>query len=172
MAENKQTERSRQWIVEALLQLMETMPFREISVTDLTKKAGVSRLTFYRNFESKEDVLRLHYRQVFRQYLEHLDQKSMTTPKDALALCYRDWKCEEHEIWLVLQNHLEQLIYEPFEEYLEVLLTKYRIGTGLSRNQKRFLVGGLYFSMLDWVEHPQHATPEERAAGVLSMLKL
>ena len=172
MAENKQTERSRQWIVEALLQLMETMPFREISITDLTRKAGVSRLTFYRNFESKEDALRLHYRQVFRKYLEHLDQKCAATPKDALALCYRDWKNEEHEIRLMLQNHLEQLIYEPFEEYLEVLLTKYRIGTRLSRNQKRFLVGGLYFSMLDWVEHPQHATPEERAAGILSMLNL
>lgn len=172
MVENRQTERSRQWLVEALLQLMETTPFRKISITDLTRKAGVSRLTFYRNFESKEDVLRLHYREVFQKYLEHLEQERITTPRDALELCYRDWKSEEHEIGLVLKNHLEQLIYEPFEEYLEVLLTKYRIGTRLSRNQKRFLVGGLYFSMLDWVEHPQHTTPEEQAAEILSMLNL
>lgn len=45
-------------ITTALLQMMEKQSFESISITELTKKAGVGRVSFYRNFESKEDVIR------------------------------------------------------------------------------------------------------------------
>ena len=45
-------------ITTVLLQMMEKQSFESISITELTKKAGVGRVSFYRNFESKEDVIR------------------------------------------------------------------------------------------------------------------
>lgn len=42
----------------ALIQLMEKKDFCNISITELTKRAGVGRVSFYRNFVDKEDVLR------------------------------------------------------------------------------------------------------------------
>ncbi|WP_052122440.1 TetR/AcrR family transcriptional regulator [Chelonobacter oris] len=47
-------------ITQALLRLMETQDFYAVSITDITKLAGVSRISFYRNFDSKEDVLIKH----------------------------------------------------------------------------------------------------------------
>ena len=47
-------------ITTALLQMMENTPFEDIAITDLVKKAGVGRVSFYRNFESKKDVLEKH----------------------------------------------------------------------------------------------------------------
>lgn len=47
-------------ITVALLKLLEKESFDNISITDLTKCAGVGRASFYRNFESKEDVIRKH----------------------------------------------------------------------------------------------------------------
>ena len=41
----------------ALLQLMEKKPYNEITITDITKRAGVSRMAYYRNYESKDDIL-------------------------------------------------------------------------------------------------------------------
>ncbi len=41
----------------ALLKLMKEKPFDEISVTELSKKAGVGRVSFYRNYSSKQDIL-------------------------------------------------------------------------------------------------------------------
>ncbi len=41
----------------ALLLLMEQKNYNKITVTDITKKAGVSRMSFYRHFNSKDDVL-------------------------------------------------------------------------------------------------------------------
>lgn len=42
----------------ALIYLMGEKPFEKISVTELVKKSGVSRMAFYRNYNSKEDILK------------------------------------------------------------------------------------------------------------------
>ena len=47
-------------LTEALLQLMRAKPLAEISVSELCDKAGVSRVSFYRNFDSMDDILVRH----------------------------------------------------------------------------------------------------------------
>lgn len=44
-------------IYEALVQLMEIKPYEEISITDICKRAGVSRMAYYRNYGSKDEIL-------------------------------------------------------------------------------------------------------------------
>lgn len=41
----------------ALLLIMEQESFKSISISELTKKSGVSRNAFYRNYQSKEAIL-------------------------------------------------------------------------------------------------------------------
>ncbi|HAO6436419.1 TPA: helix-turn-helix transcriptional regulator, partial [Listeria monocytogenes] len=49
MEENRQRVLSKKWIIEALLDLLKTKPYSAITITEITKRAGVARLTFYRN---------------------------------------------------------------------------------------------------------------------------
>ncbi len=49
--------RTRQWIGDALVALLQEKPFAEISITDLTRRADIARVTFYQHFDSKESVL-------------------------------------------------------------------------------------------------------------------
>ncbi len=44
-------------IARALIDLMADKPFIDITVTDVVKKAGVARASFYRNFSSTSEVL-------------------------------------------------------------------------------------------------------------------
>lgn len=44
-------------ITDALFRLMKSKPLQDISITELTRVAGVGRVSFYRNFETKIDVL-------------------------------------------------------------------------------------------------------------------
>ena len=48
---------AKQYIAEALLQLMEKKDLKEIHIKDLVAKAGVSRMSYYRYFSSKEEIL-------------------------------------------------------------------------------------------------------------------
>ena len=45
-------------MTEALFQLMSQKPFSEITITELVEKAGVARATYYRNYSSKEDIIK------------------------------------------------------------------------------------------------------------------
>lgn len=47
-------------ITEALFRIMENKSFAKITVTDIIKEANVARASFYRNFDSKEDIL-IHF---------------------------------------------------------------------------------------------------------------
>jgi len=47
---------SREWLTNALLVLMEEKEFKNISITEIATKADLSRRTFYRIFETKEDM--------------------------------------------------------------------------------------------------------------------
>ena len=44
-------------LAEALLQLMEAKPLGDVNISELCARAGVSRVSFYRNYSSKEDIL-------------------------------------------------------------------------------------------------------------------
>ncbi len=55
-------------ITTALIKQMETQSLDKISVTELVKTAGVSRVSFYRNFESKQDVLEKHLMKLIQEW--------------------------------------------------------------------------------------------------------
>jgi AcrR family transcriptional regulator len=54
---NRQVQRTRSWIFEALMILMDEKPYKKITVSDITEKAGIARQTFYHNYDDKDDVV-------------------------------------------------------------------------------------------------------------------
>ena len=50
----------KQNMYKALLRLMKNKPFSSIAVSDITSEAGVSRMSFYRNYNAIEDILTEH----------------------------------------------------------------------------------------------------------------
>lgn len=55
-------------MAKALIELLKEKPLSAISVTDITQKAGVSRMTFYRNYSSKEEILDKYMDYQFEQF--------------------------------------------------------------------------------------------------------
>ena len=48
-------------LTQALLLMMEQKPLAQINISELCEKAGVSRVSFYRNFDSMEQILLQHF---------------------------------------------------------------------------------------------------------------
>ena len=57
-------------ITEALLALMQQHPYSEITVKQIILEARLARKTFYRNFESKDDVLNSLIQKILYEYFE------------------------------------------------------------------------------------------------------
>ena len=66
---------TRECIEKALAQLMEEKPFLDISITEIVARAGVSRSSFYRTYDSKEAVLFSIRQQIFTEIKNLVQQK-------------------------------------------------------------------------------------------------
>jgi len=68
-SENLQALQSQQMITDALISLMKAYPYNDITITQICQEAQVVRQTFYRNFESKIDILEVYFDNLFQNHL-------------------------------------------------------------------------------------------------------
>ena len=65
------------YIYQALIELMKQKPYDRITITDITKKAGVSRMAYYRNYQEKDDILIEHFRGIIARTNDRLATESL-----------------------------------------------------------------------------------------------
>ena len=66
-------------IMDALIQLMHTKDYNDITITDITKRAGVSRMSYYRNYKSKDDILLDYMYRILKEYVEDLKDPAFSS---------------------------------------------------------------------------------------------
>ena len=71
-------------ITDALLKLLKEKSLQEISISEIVDAAGVGRTSFYRNYESKEGVVKKH----IVALIEKWDQDYKASGKDSNAELY------------------------------------------------------------------------------------
>ena len=59
--EYSQSDYMKHYIIEALFKLMAKQDYNSVTITDIAKKAGVGRATFYRYFKSKEEIINYYF---------------------------------------------------------------------------------------------------------------
>ena len=67
-----QKQATRQRLYGALMELWANQPLAEVSVVELADRAGVSRMAFYRNCGTKEQVVEFYLDDLFGQYLQEM----------------------------------------------------------------------------------------------------
>lgn len=70
----------REHLTDALLELLEKKPLGEISISELCDMASVGRTSFYRNFETKEDILKTHIEHLFSGWVSKWKQNPEISP--------------------------------------------------------------------------------------------
>lgn len=145
---------SKECIIVAFIALWGLKRFNEISVTDLTLKAGVSRMAFYRNFASKEQVVKEFVEDLSRKYVIEIQRETSMRIKD---FTFHFFSYVERYAWLVKKmqaDGLEWILREVFEAGMdngglptieEVDLTRFR-----NPNLRRFVAGGLTEMVVRW----------------------
>lgn len=100
-----QSSRRQENIVECLLQMIQEMPYEEITITELCEKAAVPRNTFYRYFANKDAVLSYATERFFNEHLElllHIYEKKLDWQlADYLALWLEKYRKNE-SFWKIV----------------------------------------------------------------------
>ncbi|MCI6174844.1 MAG: TetR/AcrR family transcriptional regulator [Clostridiales bacterium] len=87
-------------MTETLLDMLQTRKLNEIGIGELAKKAGVSRNSFYRNFGSKEAILRRRIRTYLDGWKKTADHDKSPDPKHLYALLF--YTAEQHRDFFLL----------------------------------------------------------------------
>ncbi len=161
----KIAERSRKKLAHGLLKLMEIYSYAEITVTQISQEADLSRKTFYRLYKSKDEIL-LGY--IDSLTCEFMDKIHIVQPHhywDTVLLYFDFWKGHKDFLLLLKRNQLLHLLMQKsYDSTFHVLsLTKpYRpnaqedpcLPYGMA-----FSVGGVNFMLIKWIEEGLETEP-------------
>lgn len=167
----KKHPKSKFWLTEALFFLLKTTPFSKITINDIAKKAGVSRLTFYRNFDTKEDILEERFKNLFNEFFDEIKQNKITSARNVILLIFEYWYKNQEYLKILIDNKLEKYIYGNFNTYITNIFNELNIAEYYKPEHIAFISGGLFFSMVDWINNGCKETPEEITNSLMKILK-
>ncbi|AQS06409.1 TetR/AcrR family transcriptional regulator [Clostridium beijerinckii] len=161
--QNKITKES---ILGALMSLMEKKDFKNISITELSQKAGVSRMAFYRNYSIMEDILIDHLDDMFREYSTLLNHKEISN-YEMTRLFFYYFRQHQKFIENLLRSKLTHLMLERSIEFFNICsktitctmdcspeFEKYNIG---------FIAGGFFNVLMIWCKSGMTESDEKMA---------
>ena len=101
---NRQVQRTKSWIFEALMLLMDEKPYNKITVSDITVKAGIARPTFYRNYDDKDDVVFEYLRNTFYTELLNVETNNKAKNQNSIVLIF------DYEYMINHQKNLKKIL--------------------------------------------------------------
>lgn len=163
------SQQSKEWIILSLLKLMETQTYSTISITDIARKAGLARQTFYRNYSDKDEILYdfLHHHFVqFRYQLSHSDIFN----EGMFVALFRGW--QEHipsSLMMNIVNHdrkIRQIIFRSLDSFIHELCKdspafENKLTQAGSRYALRSLSSTIHVLLIEWTLHDFAQTSEE-----------
>lgn len=149
---------TRECIESALILLLESKTFGDISISELVKRAGVSRTAFYRNYESKEDVLQCALRDVANSILNKL---ALNPQSEAFwTTLFSEIKEYCPAIRLLLKAGLGHTILEEITAHA---VTKEDSNGITARYGAILWAGAVYNVLVNWVMNGAQESAEDMA---------
>lgn len=153
----EQKQLSKESIQQALFELLKVQEYSTVTISQLAKKAGVSRMGFYRNYDTKDQVLTDYFDNYMQELYQSLNDAS---PKDptSISLDYFNYVKENAELFTVLiQSKAEQILIERFtyyvsKFYLENVQSIPFEGT-YAKYWNDFVSAGLYKLTIEWIKN-------------------
>lgn len=170
--------RSKKWIAAALVSLMQEKPFSKITIQEITQKAELDRRTFYRNFDSKEDVLRFYIYQLSTEYANELqNEETLSIPISLLIFCEIAYKHKKF-ISMLIQNNLSVLLLSVFDEVLPAVHEKVQdrfVGAAETDTNLDYVfaynAGGFWNILNKWFADGCKLTPKQVADIIATLME-
>jgi AcrR family transcriptional regulator len=163
---NPTAQQSQRWIVQSLLDLMKVKEYDKISVSEICRKADLDRRTFYRNFDSKSDVLEYYVRVLGEEYIKLYATIETPSTYNAAKFFFEFWNRHLYFIRNIKKCGLCDFIFQKFEKFTKEhseLLINVDIKNLPIEYIFAYRIGGFWNVMLTWVNNDVMLSPDEMA---------
>ncbi|MCI8402708.1 MAG: TetR/AcrR family transcriptional regulator [Lachnospiraceae bacterium] len=144
-------------ITQSLLTLLEDKAIEDISISELCDNAGIGRASFYRNYNSKEDILRAYINRLFDGWKRDWEKNNSLPFSSVIGMIFEHF--EQHKAFYHLLN-------ERCLTYLlkDVILDMMEFKPDLPGNEvyaKAFVAYSLYGWIEVWFQRGMQESAEE-----------
>ncbi len=162
---------TRKCIAESIVDLMKKKPYEKITVSEVVRRAGVARMTFYNYYHTTYDALRDYLEIIIGEYLEESKKHPEIGGNRSYSHILFSLKFyEQYEDFLctMAQHHLHSILLDGINGFM---LKHSRVRTDHSVYEMYCYSGGLLNVFLTWIQGGKSETAEEIADIIYKLFR-
>jgi len=168
MKRSKQVNESITMIKDAMKRLLKTKPLSEITMSEIALEASVVRMTLYRHFSSKEEIITAIIKDNVVSSISKIDSSSKNLLMELQLIRFNLLKDSPYTIMLHQSNQLDPLL----DVLRENIMSENQI---LTFNQidplmLEFFIGGLDRITKHWISDGMIESPQEMAQKIVKII--
>ncbi len=137
----------------------------KVRITDIYQKSFVSRATFYRLFDSIQDVIAYKCDCIYLQLAENIKTSLFKSRQEIFLFLIEEWLKQEVLIKTLVENNMISIIYSTHMKNHELLKQLFLEDVSLSEKEADYLVSILAniipAAVNTWYLHGKTETPKE-----------
>ena len=135
-------------ITATLIDLLKKKSLSEISISELTDKAGIGRVSFYRNYQSKEDILKEESNRLIKEWGKLYESNPESAPETLFPSLF-DFYRDHREFYTTLYNAgMSSIMMETIVGTIQITPDM----NNLEAYIKSFWAYGIYGWLLEWIK--------------------
>ena len=168
---NKRTRFTRMCIGEAVFVLMDKKEYEKIKISDIVKTAGVSRMTFYHYYETKEDALADYFHEIVAGYIRECRTEKIDRFRDRRSIVHALNYFDQYEVFIdkLVHARLQYILWNAMNDYMSKrIMPKYKI----PEYELYFYGGALLNVFLKWEQDKKKESAEDIADSIIKSMGL
>jgi len=145
-----------------------------ITVSEIVKLAGLSRMSFYRYYQTKDDIVRQYIDDSFQKFMGELKENPVKDAQLPATLLFSYFRSNKTRIKLLIEKRLFHLFFESFSHFLQesnlVIDRKPGIHEDKLQYYYQYTSGGILNLIEGWMNGEMKESDEEMAL-VLRQIK-
>lgn len=149
----------------ALYTIMLKKDYQDISVKEICQRAGVSRMSFYRYYDKKDDIFVDYCDERFEEFYNDAINKKVSSLKEFTLEMFRFIKKYSRQLKVLRTANKEFLLLDQLNNYSRYVISN--LHSDYLKEQKNnplfayFMAGGLFNVLMKWIDNDLKQSPED-----------
>lgn len=156
----KQIQKTKDELAIALIQLLKNKKLNQLSVQEVTQKAGYARRTFYSHFDSLESVLTYHINKLTLDLFDFIRSNAHHNFSEMVKTFFTYWVNHKTFLDILDKNECLILLEKSWQRnFMYSELEKSNIKNFYYA--QAFALGGMYSMLISWVKNGFQTSPQD-----------
>ena len=144
-------------ITAALLALLKEKPLSEISISELTSRAEIGRVSFYRNYRSKEDILKEESDRLIMEWGKLYESNPESAPETLFPSLFDFYRDHRDFYTTLYHSGMSSIMMETILGTIQITSEM----NNLEAYLKSFWSYGIYGWLIEWIKRGMQESGEE-----------